>query len=146
MWNEVLDKNDLQCFMNEIGCFHDSCIKEMRYLSGAYVDDDLAMHPVNDKRILNVIIQHQFEDLSMIEMQFVGLKCLKLFPINEEYTCEILDSTMLLKDDCICWCDCGDISENDFADYEGTFVCALKLRWRSIENRMGQDDFYVDEK
>ena len=87
MWNEVLDKNDLQCFMNEIGYFHDSCIKEMRYLSGAYVDDDLAMHPVNDKRILNVIIQRQFEDVSMIEMQFIGLKCLKLFPIDEEYTC-----------------------------------------------------------
>ena len=146
MWNEVLDKNDLQCFMNEIGYFHDSCIKEMRYLSGAYVDDDLAMHPVNDKRILTVIIQRQFEDVSMIEMQFIGLKCLKLFPIDEEYTCEILDSTMLIKDDCIYWCDCGDVSENDFVDYEGTFVCASKLRWRSIENRMGQDDFYVAAK
>lgn len=32
---------------------------------------------------------------------------------------EILDSTLLLKDECICWCDCGDISKNDFADYEG---------------------------
>lgn len=146
MWNEILDKNDLQCFMNEIGYFHDSCIKEMRYLSGAYVDDDLAMHPVNNKRILNVIIQRQFEDVSMIEMQFIGLKCLKLFPIDEEYTCEILDSTMLIKDDCIYWCDCGYISENDLEDYEGTLVCASKLRWRSIENRMGQDDFYVATK
>lgn len=146
MWNEVLDKNDLQCFMNEIGYFHDSCIKEMRYLSGAYVDDDLAMHSVNDKRILNVIIQRQFKNVSMIEMQFIGLKCLKLFPIDEEHTCEILDSTMLLKDDGIYWCDSGDISENDFVDYEGTFICASKLRWRSIENRMGQDDYYVATK
>ena len=81
-----------------------------------------------------------------IEMQFIGLKCLKLFPIDEEYTCEKLDSTMLIKDDCIYWCDCGDVSENDFVDYEGTFVCASKLRWRSIENRMGQDDFYVAAK
>ena len=53
---------------------------------------------------------------------------------------------MLIKDDCIYWCDCGDVSENDFVDYEGTFVCASKLRWRSIENRMGQDDFYVAAK
>lgn len=146
MWSEIINKKDIQNFMNKVGFFHDSCIKEMRYYSGAYVDDNLAMHPINDKRILNVIIQRQFEELSMIELQFVGLKYLNLFPADEEYTCEILDSTMLLKDDCIYWCDCGDISENDFMDYEGTFVCASKLRWRSIENRMGQDDFYVAMK
>lgn len=146
MWNEIIDKKDIQNFMNKVGFFHDSCIKEMRYYSGAYVDDDLAMYPINDKRILNVIIQRQFEELSMIELQFIGLKYLNLFPTDEEYTCEILDSTMFLKDDRIYWCDCGDISENDFMDYEGTFVCASKLRWRSIENRMGQDDFYVATK
>lgn len=146
MWNEIIDEKDIQNFMHKVGFFHDSCIKEMRYYSGAYVDDNLAMYPINDKRILNVIIQRQYEDLSMIELQFVGLKYLSLFPNDEEYTCEILDSTMFLKDDCICWCDCGEISENDFMDYEGTFVCASKLRWRSIENRMGQDDFYVATK
>lgn len=146
MWNEIVDEKDIQNFMNKVGFFHDSCIKEMRYYSGAYVDDNLAMYPINDKRILNVIIQRQFEDLSMIELQFIGLKYLSLFPTDEEHTCEILDSTMLLKDDCIYWCDCGDVSENAFMDYEGTFVCAFKLRWRSIENRMGQDVFYVATK
>ncbi len=129
--------------MNKIGFFHDSCIKEMRYISGAYVDEDLSMHPLNDKRILDVIIQRQFKDLSMIEMQFIGLKCLKLYPTDEEYTCEILDSTMFFKDDSIYWCDCGDISKNDFEEYEGTLICASKLRWRSVENKMGQEDFYI---
>ena len=146
MWNEILNDRDLKGFMETVRYFHDSCIKEMRYISGAYVDNELAMYPVNDKRLLNIIIQRQFEDIPMIEMQFVGLKCLKLFPIDEEYTCEILDSTMILKDNYIYWCDYGDVSENDFVDYEGTFVCAAKLRWRSIENRMGQEDFYVAAK
>lgn len=146
MWNEILNEKDIESFMNKIGFFHDGCIKEMRYYSGAYVADDLAMYPINDKRILNVIIQRQYEELSMIEMQFIGLKCLKLFPDNEEYTCEILDSKMLIKDGFIYWCDSGEISEEDFEDYEGTLVCATKLRWRAIENRMGQEEFYIASK
>lgn len=146
MWKEINDEKDIECFMDEVVFFHDSCIKEMKYLSGAYVSDDLSMYPVNDKRILNVIIQRQFEDISMIEMQFIGLKYLKLFPTDEKYTCEILDSIMFLKDDCIYWCDCGDVSENDFEDYKGTIICASKLRWRIIENRMGEADFFIPVK
>lgn len=146
MWNEIIDEKDIHNFMNEVGFFHDGCIKEMRYYSGAYVNDDLAMYPINDKRILNVIIQRQYEDLSMIELQFIGLKYLNLFPSNEEYTCEILDSKMLIKDDFIYWCDCGELSEDDFEDYEGTLICAAQLRWRAIENRMGSEEFYASSK
>ena len=109
-------------------------------------DDDEIIKAINDKRILNVIIQRQYEELSMIEMQFIGLKCLKLFPDNEEYTCEILDSKMLIKDGFIYWCDSGEISEENFEEYEGTLVCATKLRWRAIENRMGQEEFYIASK
>ena len=79
----------------------------------------------------------------MIEMEFQGLKYLKLFPVDPYYyTCEILDSTMLLKDGNIYWCDCGDVSEDDLDDYKGTLICASKLRWRAIENHMGEKLFY----
>lgn len=50
--------------------FHDSCIKEMKYVSGAYVMDDLSMHPINEKRNISVLIQRQFENPSVIEMEF----------------------------------------------------------------------------
>lgn len=146
MWNEVVDENDLKCFMNWIGSFHDSCIKELRYISGAYVDEGLSMYPLNDKRILDVIIQRQFKDISMIEMQFIGLKCLKLYPTDEKNTCEIIDSAMFIKDDSIYWCDCGEISENDLEEYEGTLICASKLRWRSIDNSMGPKVFFTSNK
>ena len=118
--------------MTMVGWFHDSCIKEMKYLSGAYVSDDLAMWSLNDKRVLK---------------QFTGLKYLKLFPLDEkEYTCEILGSIMFFKDGCIYWCDCEDISEDDFEDYEGTLICAEGLRWRTIENRMGAEEFYTSQE
>lgn len=144
MWNEITNEKDIHAFMEMVGGFHDSCIKEMKYLSGAYVSDDLAMWPLSDKRVLNVVVQRQFKEKSMIEMQFTGLKYLKLFPLDEkEYTCEILGSIMFFKDGGIYWCDCEDVSEDDFEDYEGTLICAEGLRWRNIENRMGAEEFYL---
>lgn len=142
MWNEINNGSDLMHFMNLMGSFHDSCIKEMKYVSGAYVDDDLSMYPVNDCRILKVIIQRQYRDNPMIEMEFWGLKRLQLQPWDDQYTCEIQDATMEFKDDLIFWCDGGEVSEMDLGKYDGTMICAAKLRWRSIDNCMGPDDFF----
>lgn len=142
MWYEINNNEDMSNFMNSMCHFHDSCIKELKYFSGAYVGQNLSMYPINDRRILTVIIQRQFRENSMIEMEFQGLKLLKLFPTGEEYTCEILDSAMFLKDGCFYWCDKGDLAETDLEDYSGTMICAEKLRWRTLENRMGKEEFY----
>lgn len=128
--------------MEKVCYFHDSCIKEINYLSGAYVSEDLSMHPLNDSRALRVVMQRQYKKDSMIEMEFQGLKTLKLFPVDENYTCEILESTMIIKDGVIYWYDYGNLSESDLDDYTGTLICASKLRWRSIENHMGKKEFY----
>ena len=141
-WNEITDENSLKEFMERVSFFHDSCIKEMHYLSGAYVNENLDMYPVNDRRILRVIIQRQYEEDSMIEMEFQGLKYLKLFPVDERYTCEILDATMIMKEGYIYWCDWGGLSETDIGSYDGTVICAAKLRWRAISGHMGQEEFY----
>lgn len=145
MWHIIKNCNDLSEFMNEMCHFHDSCIKEMHYISGAYVGNDLSMYPINSQRVLRVVVQRQFDKNSMIEMEFIGLKHLKLSPVDENYTCEILESTMIVKDGNIYWCDCGCLSEMDLAAYEGTFICASQLRWRAIENHMGDKEFYHSE-
>ena len=142
MWETISSSDEISRFMERVYDFHDSCVKEMSYISGAYVDDSLSMYPLNDRRILRIVIQGQFAEASMIELEFQGLKYLKLFPVDPYYTCEILDSAMLLKDSDIYWCDCGDVTEDDLDDYKGTLICASKLRWRSIENHMGEKTFY----
>ena len=73
MWQESKTNDDIKSFMDLVCYFHDGCIKEMHYLSGAYVGEGLGMYPLNDKRILKVIIQRQFDDLSMLELEFSGL-------------------------------------------------------------------------
>lgn len=142
MWNEIKDEHTLQNFMETMDYFHDSCIKEMKYVSGAYVNEDLSMYPVNNRRIIHMLIQRQYEENSMVEMEFQGVKWLKLFPADEQYTCEILDATMILKDDCIYWGDCGGLSVADLNDHDGTVICASKFRWRSITDCMGDTEFY----
>lgn len=142
MWEIISTNDEMLKFMEKVCNFHDSCIKEMSYVSGAYVDVNLSMYPLNNRRVLRVLIQRQYEKDSMIEMEFQGLKYVKLFPIDENYTCEILESTMIMKDGNIYWCDCSNLSESDLDDYTGTLICASKLQWRSIENHMGEKEFY----
>lgn len=142
MWEIICTNDEVLEFMENVCYFHDSCIKELSYISGAFVDENYSMHPLNDRRILRIVIQRQDEENSMIEMEFQGLKHLNLFPVNEDYTCEILDSTMIMKDGNIYWCDCGNLSESDLDDYTGTLICASGIRWRSIENHMGENEFY----
>ena len=114
----------------------------MSYVSGAYVDVNLSMYPLNSLRVLRVLIQRQYEKDSMIELEFQGLKYVKFFPVDESYTCEILGSTMIMKDGTIYWCDCDNLSEADLDEYTGTLICASKLRWRSIEGHLGESVFY----
>ncbi|MBE6982428.1 MAG: hypothetical protein E7437_08930 [Ruminococcaceae bacterium] len=142
MWNEINTKEDLTQFLDEMGYFHDSCVKELHYYSGAYVKENLAMHPINDHRSLKVVIQRQWKTHSMIEMEFLELKGLRLFPADEGYTCEILDATVILKDGDVYWCDCGGLEETDLDTYAGTWIRASKLRWRSIKGHMGAEPFY----
>lgn len=143
MWKEIINQNDLENFMGMLYGFHDSCIKEFKYISGAYVDKNLSMYPVNDQRVFKIIIQRQFEDPSVLEMEFMGLKHLRVNPVNENYTCEIFDATMILKSDCIYWCDCGELAESDLDNYEGTLICASRLRWRVADEYIGKTEVYL---
>lgn len=143
MWNEIHNKKDLDSFMKKVDDFHDSCIKEMKYLSGAYVKENLSMFPENNKRILKMIIQRQFEDIPVIEMEFSGLKFIKMFPIEENYTCEILDATFILKNGLFYWCDEGGLTEKDFDNYQRTLICAERVCWRTADEYIGEEDVYI---
>ena len=142
MWETISNNDEILSFMEKMYYFHDSCIKEISYVSGAYVDFNLSMYPLNDLRVLRVVIQRQYEKNSMIEMEFQGLKQFNLFPVDEHYTCEILDSKMIMKDGYIYWCDGSKLLGPDINNCTGTLICASTLRWRPIENHMGKKEFY----
>ena len=39
MWTELKTEEELTVFMNRVSWFHDSVLKELSYVSGAYVDE-----------------------------------------------------------------------------------------------------------
>ena len=61
MWNEIANEKDLNSFMDTVCGSHDSCLKELKYISGAYVNEELSMLPINNQRALSMIIQRQFK-------------------------------------------------------------------------------------
>ena len=137
MWNLIKDQKDIDRFMKVVSFLHDACIKQIKYVSGAYVKSDLSMHPINDKRVLNILIQMQNEKAREVELCFQGLKFLKLSPRDESYTCEITGSAMFFSNGYIYWCDSAAANEKDTIDTADTVVCASACSWRLIECSTG---------
>lgn len=141
-WNEVNNEESLRFFMKRMGGFHDSCIKEMRYISGAFVNKDLSMFPVNSMRTLNMIVQRQVKNPTVVELEFYGVSYLRLYPNDEETTCEILDATMIWNGEQVFWADCGGLSLESIGQYEGTVICASGCRWRAVDSCIGSRQIY----
>ena len=145
MWNEIVSQEDINSFMELLGGFHDGCIKEFKYISGAFVQENLSMHPFNRKRKLKMIIQRQYRDPSVIEMEFGGLIQLQVFPMDENRgDCIIFGATMLKGDGYIYWCDDENLSENDLDSYGGTLICSESVRWRAVDEYIGEEEVYVN--
>lgn len=61
-WHKVELQRDIDFLMETYGGFHDSCIVSLSFQSGAFVDNDMAMHFGSpNERILSVIYQSQWE-------------------------------------------------------------------------------------
>lgn len=142
MWNEIRTEKDITLFMESIDYFHDSCLKELKYTSGAYVAEDLSMLPINRLRVLKMIIQRQAENPSAIELVFTGLNYCKLVPCSPQFTCEILDATLLWKDGNIFWADRGGLTASQIERYSGTVISAAGLKWRVVNAYIGCAEVY----
>ena len=141
-WRTIKDQADINYLMEAFGYFHDSCLKEMKYTSGTYVDEELRMQPTNNSRTLHVIFQHQYNDPTAIELEFSELIELKLYPVNPYYTAEIIDATLMLNDSSVCWYDCGTLPEGELDQYKGTLIRAGMVRWRTADEYIGETDVF----
>ncbi len=55
-WVPIRTTNDIAELMEDYGGFHDSCIVSANYVSGAHVDERLAMHGKDRECILTLTI------------------------------------------------------------------------------------------
>ena len=147
VWMPLNTEYDISSLMKRVGSFHDSCVKEMHYISGAYVDKKLSMYPVNSIRQLSILVQRQEENWPVIELQFEGVVYLTLWPQNENYTSEILDATLMIHNEHIIWSDHlinPDTLLQSNNGEEGIVVCAASARWRVLDKRLGEGIIYAD--
>ena len=143
----VEKESDVRFLMETVGYFHDSCVKEMHYVSGAYVDNELSMYPINDARRLKVLIQCQYVSCSVIELIFDGLSYLRLHPNDSMYTCEILDASLILCNGLLYWCDMGGMDLASINEYTGLVICAERLQWRIVSaDNLGKQMFYAEHE
>ena len=139
---EINDERDIENLMKEFNHFHDSCIKEIKYYSGGYVDEKGAMYPFNSERCVNIIFQSQGANTRVIEMKFEKIKKLNLSPRNEEYDCVIYGATLVKINDLFYWSEWENLKIEDLKNEEGTWISAEKLSWRRLENATGNKEIY----
>ena len=139
---EIKQDSDIEKLMQEFGWFHDSCIKELQYCSGGYVDENGAMYPLNSSRCVKIIFQSQNANTRVIEMKFEKIQKLNLAPQNEEYDCIIYAASLKKIGNLYYWGDWENLSIEDLKKENRTWISAQKVGWRSLKNAFGSQEIY----
>lgn len=140
-WNELKTQKDINKLLDLFGYFHDACLKELKYISGEYVAENLSMNPINTQRKLSVIFQRQYQSPSVIEMVFEGLIKLNLEPNDENCDGIIYGAYMGIRNDLIYWADNEDFSFDEPGSC--TWIVANKAKWRFAGEYIGKIEAYV---
>lgn len=130
MWKQVKTKSDIEELIFESQNFHDCCLHSMEYSSGAYVNKDGSMYPINSSRILTMQMHQQGSPAKVLQLRFEGLQALVLSPTSPDYTCELLEGYVILQNDEIILSSDGlDVGTKE----QRLFIRASQLRWKIEE-------------
>lgn len=146
-WLNLDGSAEIASLMEQFGSFHDSCIKEARYVSGAYVNTDYSMLAENGRRDLCLLFQRQESGPEAIELVFTGVRSFHLEPATPEFTCEIMEAYFRWEEDLIWWSDWPDFDPAQPRLGENyTWVCAEGARWRSVDGWLGGGEIYAPNR
>ena len=143
-YNVIKNANDILYLMEKYNDFHDSCIKEIHYLSGGFVGENLAMYPINDQRRVSIIFQRQGASDSVIELLFMGVDKINLEPRNEEYDCIIFGASLKIVNNLVYWSEYDDFDENDLVNERGTWISARQVMWRELPGALGDQPIFIN--
>ena len=126
MWNNICTQEDINRVIKSFDNFHDSCIKEIRYISGLYVDDNLCMN--STKNSIDILFNSQNVSNNNLIIRFIDVL---EFNINKRngYIHEIYDISMFIKNDCIYW---ADSEEFTLECLSGNWICSRQAMWKLV--------------
>jgi len=125
-WYYIKEQKDIDFTLEQTYGFHDSVLKGLNYISGAYVDNENAMYCLDSKRSVTMYFDSQW--CSNIEMVFEGVTALNLRPYSDNESSSVYSASLFLRDACIFFCD-GEMNDID-KTYDGTWIESYGLRWR----------------
>ena len=126
MWNEIKSQEDIDLFMKQVLSFHDSCIRETRYISGTYIDKDGAM-VMNTNPFMYIKFDTQrSSNFTWFEFELGGIDNFSI-KINLNSTLDIYSATFFKKNDWFYWYSDEYADENS----EYMFRCQT-IRWRIL--------------
>ena len=144
MWTELITNQDITFFLERINYFVDSCIKEIKYVSGSYSENGTTLYATNDIRDVYILFHSISGSYQTFEIRFFRIHKLVLEPYRDEQDSVIYDTTLIKKDNLFYW---FDYKEKDISNFtpKGTTVVAEKVSWRPIYNSLGKEDFYYSK-
>ena len=97
MWKEIKSEKDIELFMREVVSFHDSCIREIYYNSGTYVNKNRGMI-INTNPTMYIRFDTQIsERFIQFELELGKVDKFSM-NIDLQFTLEIYSATFLKKD------------------------------------------------
>lgn len=117
-WNYILTQEDADDFMHKFAHFHDSTLDKLSY-SDSY-----------SATTVNAIFDNSGW-FGVVELCFESVQILKIVPSPENYTKELYEASLIVKDECVFWADSFMDVPNE--TYEGSLIKALSLKWRKIK-------------
>lgn len=137
-WYELITTEDLQQFMDLVGCFHDGCIREIHVDSGHYVAENLSM-TVGGKTTAHMLVQRQFRAPSAVELYFDNVVRLAVNPPPLGYDAIIYEATFCLREQVFYWAESKEWDTDSRNRDDFTWIAARRVWWRDASEWMGPD-------
>lgn len=77
-WKLINSSESLEIFLNEVDLFEDALVHEAILLNSGYVDTEGSMHGDTDRPNARVIIQSQFDNVAVVEMELIRVSIFNL--------------------------------------------------------------------
>lgn len=131
-FKEIKNQDDIDFLMSQYVGFHDSCIKEIKYISGSFVAEDGSMNPINNVREIEVIFQSQISKKRTLQICFEKLKMIYLEPEDESFDCVIYGASIKQFNGLFYWCNWENLKSEEIDKRKGTLISAKKVKWRFL--------------
>lgn len=125
-WNYIESKQDIDRLMQEYSGFHDAVLKELSYVSGDYFDVDGMILSLAGSKQVRVVFNSDWA--KEIEIMLLAPRVVHLVPAAENYTSELFEASVLLKDHMVYFYD-SDVEEI-MDEYDGTYFVSMGMMWR----------------